>query len=175
MKIEGGCYCGEVRYCFDGEPGPAMQCHCRECQYITGGNPNVFVMISKSGLQFTQGELSSFQRTDIETAVTRHFCPKCGTAVGTTTPGAPGVFVMKVSTMDNADFFNLTWRFSPRTRRLFITSPTASQASRNCPPVFDLKTEPQAVMKRMLTPKRPFASTSPQSVQTLCRKGRGQR
>ena len=65
MKIEGGCYCGEVRYSFEGEPGPAMQCHCRECQYITGGNPNVFVMIPESGLHFTQGELNSFQRAPI--------------------------------------------------------------------------------------------------------------
>ena len=105
MKIEGGCYCGEVRYSFKGDPGPAMQCHCRECQYITGGNPNVFVMIPESGLQFTQGELSSFQRTDTETAVTRHFCPKSGTAVGTTTSGTHGVFVVKRSTMDDAAFF----------------------------------------------------------------------
>ena len=105
MKIEGGCYCREVRYSFEGEPGPAMQCHCRECQYITGGNPNVFVMIPEAELHFTGGDLSSFQRTDIDNPVTRHFCPSCGTAVGTTTPGAPGVFVMKVGTMDNADFF----------------------------------------------------------------------
>ena len=105
MKIEGGCYCGEVPESFEGEPGPAMQCHCRECQYITGGNPYVFVMIPEAGLQFTQGELNSFRRTDIENAVTRHFCPSCGTAVGTTTAGAPGVFVMKVGTMDDAAFF----------------------------------------------------------------------
>ena len=88
MKIEGGCYCGEVRYSFEGEPGPAMQCHCRECQYITGGNPNVFVMIPEAELHFTGGELNSFQRTDIDNAVTRDFCSSNGTAVGTTTSGA---------------------------------------------------------------------------------------
>ena len=71
MKIEGGCYCGEVRHHFEGEPGPAMQCHCRECQYITGGNPNVFVMIPEAELHFTGGEMKSFQRTDIDNAVTR--------------------------------------------------------------------------------------------------------
>ena len=76
MKIEGGCYCGEVRYSFEGKPGPAMQCHCRECQYITGGNPNVFVMIPEAELHFTGGDLNSFQRTDIDNAVTRHFPPQ---------------------------------------------------------------------------------------------------
>jgi len=105
MKIDGGCYCGEVRYCFEGEPGPAMQCHCRECQYITGGNPNAFVILPDSDFRFTQGAPSSFQRADIENAVTRHFCSTCGTAIGTTSPAAPGAIVIKVGTMDDASFY----------------------------------------------------------------------
>eukprot|EP01030_Chromulinospumella_sphaerica_P024485 gene24485-24566_t len=43
MHLEGGCYCGKLRYAVDGEPMMMGQCHCRECQYITGGSPNVFM------------------------------------------------------------------------------------------------------------------------------------
>ncbi len=30
MKLEGGCYCGEVRYKAEGKPMMKAQCHCRE-------------------------------------------------------------------------------------------------------------------------------------------------
>ena len=45
------------------------------------------------------------EAADIENAVTRHFCSNCGTAIGTTAPGAPGSFVIKVGTMDDAAFY----------------------------------------------------------------------
>ena len=90
MNIDGGCYCGEIRYSFNGEVSTTMQCHCRECQYITGGNPNVFAILPETGFAYTQGDPGSFTRQDIDNAVTRYFCRNCGTAIGTKSPAAVG-------------------------------------------------------------------------------------
>lgn len=57
-KLSGRCYCGDIQYKFDGEVQGALQCHCRECQYITGGNPNVVMVAPESGLKITQGQPS---------------------------------------------------------------------------------------------------------------------
>ena len=100
MQIEGGCYCGEVRYRAEGEPGMRAQCHCRECQYITGGGPNFLMMMPADGFAYISGEPRGFARTDIERPVTREFCPTCGTHLVTRLADYPAV-VVKVGTMDD--------------------------------------------------------------------------
>ena len=105
MLIEGGCYCGDVRYRSEGEVAAAIQCHCRECQYITGGNPNVIVVVPEDQFSYTHGEPASLSRPDLDNPVTRHFCSKCGTAIGTSSPNAPGSMIIKVGTMDDPSFF----------------------------------------------------------------------
>ena len=100
MKLEGGCYCGTVRYLAEGDPILKGQCHCRECQYITGGSPNVFVAMPADGFRYTKGAPKGFARKDLATPVTREFCPDCGTHLATRRPKLPAVIV-KVGTLDD--------------------------------------------------------------------------
>src|ERR1700690_3440615 len=87
MKLEGGCYCGEVRYVAEGEPMMKAQCHCGECQYIPGGSANMFMLMPIAGFSYTKGTPKPFTRSDLENAVTREFCPDCGTHLLTRRPG----------------------------------------------------------------------------------------
>jgi hypothetical protein len=104
MRLEGGCYCGEVRYAAEGEPMMKAQCHCRECQYISGGAPNMFVALPADGFGYTKGAAKQFTRSDLERAVTREFCPTCGTHLVTRVPGLP-MAVVKVGTFDDPSLF----------------------------------------------------------------------
>lgn len=104
MKLEGGCYCGQLRYAAEGEPMMKAQCHCRECQYITGGSPNMFIAMPIAGFSYTKGAPKQFKRSDLERPVTREFCPECGTHVVTRPQGFPAV-VLKVGTLDDPSLF----------------------------------------------------------------------
>ena len=99
MKLEGGCYCGQVRYLAEGEPMMKAQCHCRECQYVTGGAPNLFMLMPRDGFRWTGGAPKAFRRGDLEAPVTREFCPDCGTHL-VTRPPAVAYLVLKVGTLD---------------------------------------------------------------------------
>ncbi len=103
MAIEGGCYCGQVRYEAEGDPVLKGQCFCRECQYITGGDSVLIMGVPEPGFKITKGTPKGFKRTDIDNAVTREFCPNCGTHL--TTRAMPGMVMIKVGTLDDPSVF----------------------------------------------------------------------
>lgn len=105
MAVTGRCYCGDIQYESDNEADMAIQCHCRECQYITGGHPNAIVMFPLAGFRFTKGDPKTFARPDLDNPVTRFFCPNCGTGIGTRSPARPDSMIIKVGTLDDPSQF----------------------------------------------------------------------
>ncbi len=105
MKLEGGCYCGAVRYASEGDPVFKGQCHCRECQFISGGSPNLVMGMQEAGFSYTQGAAKSFLRSDLDKPVTREFCADCGTHLLSRAPSLPGAVLLKVGTLDDPSVF----------------------------------------------------------------------
>jgi hypothetical protein len=104
MQLEGGCYCGALRYRVEGDPVFKLQCHCRECQYISGGSVNLTMAMPEAGFRYTQGSPRRFERRDLDDPVTREFCEVCGTHILSRAPGLP-VALIKVGTLDDPSAF----------------------------------------------------------------------
>lgn len=98
--MKGRCYCGDITYEVTEDPVVKLQCHCRECQYISGGGPNYAMLVPDAGFTITQGTPKTFTRSDIENPRTRQFCGNCGTHLTTILPGR-GLTVIKVGTLDD--------------------------------------------------------------------------
>jgi hypothetical protein len=105
MNVEGGCYCGNVRYKVEGEPLFKGQCYCRECQFISGGGPNLVLGMPEAGFAYTKGAPKPFQRGDLENPVTREFCGDCGTPLLSKAPAMPGAVLLKVGSLDDPAVF----------------------------------------------------------------------
>ena len=88
MSLTGRCYCGAVKYEADGPPAFKGQCHCRECQYISGGAENLFMVIPAAGFRYVEGAPREFSRTDIENAAPASSAPR---AAPTSPPAFPAI------------------------------------------------------------------------------------
>ncbi|MCB1842467.1 MAG: GFA family protein [Halioglobus sp.] len=105
MQVSGGCYCGKVRYEAEGEPVMRGLCHCRECQYITGGGANVALAMPLAGFRYVADAPKGFARQDLDNAVLREFCPECGTHLTSRPQMLPDLVIIKVGTLDDPSVY----------------------------------------------------------------------
>ncbi len=101
MAITGKCYCGDVHYSAEGPVLMRAECLCRECQYITGGGSLHVMAVPLAGFELTKGAVKDFKRADLEGAVTRQFCPNCGTHLFTRPPAFKDAIILKVGSLDD--------------------------------------------------------------------------
>lgn len=106
MEFTGHCYCGAIKYKVSGDPAIKVQCHCRECQYLSGGSANVTIGMPEANFAYTEGAPNKFKRPDLPNGVTREFCGNCGTQMLSRAPGLAGVVLIKVGTMDEPSLFS---------------------------------------------------------------------
>ena len=74
--LEGGCFCGQVRYQADGAPFHATVCHCADCRRVAGAPMVAWFSVRLAGLRFTRGAPARFESSP---GVVRGFCAACGT------------------------------------------------------------------------------------------------
>lgn len=105
MTHSGRCYCGALTYDVTEKPLMKGQCHCRECQFVSGGGPQYFHAIPEKGFTYTTGTPKRYQRKNLNDPVTREFCGHCGTHILTRRSDFDGV-ILKVGTLDTPALFD---------------------------------------------------------------------
>ena len=78
MLLQGGCFCGAVRYVADGEVFNSTLCHCSDCRRIAGAPAVAWFSVPMAGLRFSQGNPATFRSS---AQVLRGFCATCGTTL----------------------------------------------------------------------------------------------
>lgn len=100
--IKGGCLCGAVRYAASSDPLLSVRCYCRDCQYLSGGEPAAAVVVPASSLVVTQGEPTVFRtEADSGSRVFRSFCPACGTPLFAGNKAHPEAVAIKLGSLDD--------------------------------------------------------------------------
>ncbi len=103
--LTGGCLCGAVRF-ETGAPRIMLQCHCTDCQKVSGGAPAHLVGIPENNLKITRGAPKSFTvKGSSGENVTRYFCGDCGTPLHSRPEAFPGTLFVKAGAYDDSAFY----------------------------------------------------------------------
>ncbi|MBL6987420.1 MAG: GFA family protein [Methylobacter sp.] len=103
--LAGGCLCGAVRYQCSVDPVWSGNCHCRDCQRISGGGYTSTFFVPEDSVAIT-GEVKYYEKNgDSGHPVRRGFCPTCGSQVFGKPEIIPGVLGIRAGSLDNPELY----------------------------------------------------------------------
>lgn len=104
----GGCLCGAVCYECSAEPVWSGNCHCRDCQRISGGGYVSTFFVPENSVAIT-GEVKYFDKNgDSGHRVRRGFCPTCRSQVFGKPEIVAGVLGIRAGSLDNPELYHPT-------------------------------------------------------------------
>ncbi|KAL7947569.1 Mss4-like protein [Trichoderma barbatum] len=80
MSSSGSCWCGNVKYEFEGDSKHVILCHCLTCQKLSGATNTANIPIAREKLTVTSGSPKNYtQKHENGFNLTAFFCGDCGT------------------------------------------------------------------------------------------------
>jgi hypothetical protein len=100
--LEGGCRCGAIRYRINASaPLETRICHCRDCQYASGGAFAVVAFFARDAVSFSGATAHTYTVTgSMGLHIQRGFCPHCGTPLFSAIAEIPALLCIKTGSLD---------------------------------------------------------------------------
>jgi hypothetical protein len=101
MKVDGACYCGQIRYRAEIDPAQVEICHCTDCQTLSGSAFRIVVPALAGSFELLSGTLRTFIKTaESGNRRVQAFCGECGTSVYSTAADTEnGIIGLRVGTI----------------------------------------------------------------------------
>ena len=101
--ITGRCLCGNVTISAGEPPLTTSNCHCTECRRATGSAFATLLVFKREDVTIT-GITQSFRHlSDRGIAMTKSFCPNCGSPMYSETGAKPGILLIRAGVLDETD------------------------------------------------------------------------
>jgi hypothetical protein len=102
VPFGGGCLCGEVRYECASAPLLMLNCHCRDCQQVSGGPYAPVVVVRLKDFKTTKGAVQHFAAARLNGRQNlRGFCAKCGSHLTLGEDPERGIIGLMASGLDD--------------------------------------------------------------------------
>jgi uncharacterized glyoxalase superfamily protein PhnB len=98
VPIEGGCFCGAIRYRVEGAPSAISICHCQSCRRASGAPTVSWFVIARGQFTLLSGSPVTYRSS---AHVDRGFCGKCGTPLTYVHDSAPDTVELTTASLDH--------------------------------------------------------------------------
>ncbi|RLA19770.1 MAG: aldehyde-activating protein [Gammaproteobacteria bacterium] len=103
MSLNGSCLCGNVQYETKGEPVLMGNCHCRDCQKLSGSAYIPVVAFLEENVKIT-GEVKYYaKKGDSGLTAYEGFCPNCGSRICAHAEAMPGLKLVMAGTLEEPE------------------------------------------------------------------------
>ena len=102
VRIEGGCYCGDIRFLGIGAPIHQALCYCANCRRAAGAQSVAWTTFAVGDFTFVKGEPARYRT---ETAAWRTFCQRCGTSLTYEADDRPNDIDVTTGSLDRPEDF----------------------------------------------------------------------
>jgi hypothetical protein len=99
-NIQGGCFCGAIRYEAKGTPFHATNCHCSICRRTSGAPFVAWFSVPKASFRILSGEPTRFRSS---AKGMRSFCLSCGTPLKCELEDFPDEIDITTCSLDNPE------------------------------------------------------------------------
>ncbi|MXZ79811.1 MAG: GFA family protein [Gammaproteobacteria bacterium] len=101
----GCCRCGRIKISISDKPVMSSQCHCKDCQRLSGTGHFSLAFFEEESVTIT-GEAKGYTViTDRGNRNTRYFCPECGSRMYGINTGRPGKIAVPVGCLDDHSWY----------------------------------------------------------------------
>ena len=98
--VSGECLCGQIEFSGESEIKRIANCHCTDCQKITGAAFATIIFVDESQIKI-RGKLKVFEHhSDKGSKLTKYFCPNCGSQMFCKNLRRPGVIGLRAGSLD---------------------------------------------------------------------------
>ena len=101
MSFKGRCSCGAVQYSVSGEPVLQGNCHCRECQRMTGSAYSATLFFPEPTVTITGTFTRHTRKGESGKNVSMGFCTSCGSPLFGFPEFMPGLIGIRAGSLDD--------------------------------------------------------------------------
>lgn len=124
LPLLGGCQCGALRYEVRTAPFMVYNCHCTNCQKISGSAFNISVTIVETGLVFVRGDPARVEWTsDVGSRRVGWFCGGCGSRIANGMLPSSRVLSLRGGTLDDTSWIEPVGDIWLRSKQLWVEIP----------------------------------------------------